>query len=75
MSQRQYIDLAQTDNLKRFQALVEKATKLYDEGFFRDDDYNRKFVKDICDRFSDRNDGIPWNPSLKQYNHLHGLVA
>jgi hypothetical protein len=73
---RQYVDLAQTDNLKRFERLLTKAVELYEQGFFRDDDYNRKFVIDLRDRFSDRKDsGIPWSPSLKQYNHLHGLVS
>lgn len=72
---RQYMDLAQTDNLKRWTRMIEEAAKLYEEGFFRDDDYNRKFVRDMIDRDSDRKDnGIPWNPSLKQWNHLHGLV-
>ncbi len=71
---RDYMDLSNTDNLTRWERMLSAAEKLYDQGFFSDSDYNTKFVSDMIDKDSDRRDGIPWNPTLKQWNHLHGLV-
>lgn len=77
MMSRQYMDLNQLDNLKRWNTMIQKAKDLQAQNYFRtESDFNRKFINDILDRDDDRiNSGIPWNPSLKQWNHLHGLVS
>lgn len=67
------MDLAHTDNARRWDTMIQKAEAQLarDPGFFTE--YDLQFVKDMIRKnYEDR---PIWNPSIKQWNHLHGLVS
>lgn len=65
------VDLANLDNSRRWKDMLDKAAEAYPTNFFNE--YESNFVKKMMQH--DADDRPIWNPTLRQWNYLHTLVA
>lgn len=73
MPRPQRIDLANLDQCARWEKMLNRASELYAQNFFRADPYKGDFVKDMVNRTA--NERPMWNPTLKQWNFLHTIIG
>lgn len=70
------MNLADSTNCAKFSAMLTTATTHL--RFLSD--WEEKFVTDMEDKFSERETQVdlgmtPWNPTVNQWNTLHGIVS